>query len=262
MNCHDCQEWLQRRLDGEAVEDAVVAGHLADCADCRSRLDAAQRLLEGLRWLTPPQPAAGFAQRTLALVLAERRARLRRRWAGSMVAMAASLLVVALVGWNLSRDTDHGAAVADGAPKPEKKTQEIEKPQVKDTPKVVPPAAEPSLRETLQQASTAVGQLTDRLWQTTRDQADVWRDVTAPWEMARLDLSPKAPGGPRRPGQGKSGMTAGLQTVAGLTKRGLGFMLRDTAGLQPGRKAAWQPIGMGFVPYLRPSVVTIPRLAE
>jgi hypothetical protein len=96
MNCADCQERLQARLDGEVVPADEMAAHLAACPECRDLEAAARRLQTGLRLLTPPAPPAGFAERLVAGVLADRRRKVRRRlaFAGVVTALAASLLLV------------------------------------------------------------------------------------------------------------------------------------------------------------------------
>src|SRR5262249_3965595 len=94
MNCPECQDLLQYRLDGRAPHDPVpVEPHLAGCADCREWYSAAGRLEDGLRLLTPPAPPSGLTDRVVALALADRRRRARRwAWAGSAAAVAAGLL--------------------------------------------------------------------------------------------------------------------------------------------------------------------------
>src|SRR5262245_29537086 len=92
MNCLECQELLQRRLDGLAVADrAALERHLAACPECRSRHAAVAVLEEGLRTLPRAEPPADLAGRTAALLLLDRARRLRRRWVGA--AFAASLLL-------------------------------------------------------------------------------------------------------------------------------------------------------------------------
>src|SRR2546423_1857059 len=71
MNCPECQDLLQRRLDGAApAPDAALERHLADCARCRERHQAARRLLEGLQALPQPVPPANFAAAILLMLLA------------------------------------------------------------------------------------------------------------------------------------------------------------------------------------------------
>src|SRR5689334_125799 len=94
MNCHDCQQRLQARLDGAAVPaDDAVEAHLAACPECRALSDAAARLEAGLRLFTPPALPDALAARVAAGVLADRRRRRVRRLVFASVAVAASLLV-------------------------------------------------------------------------------------------------------------------------------------------------------------------------
>ena len=61
MDCLDCQELLQRRLDGEptSFDPVGLAAHLSLCPDCRDWYAAAQCLLDGVCLLAPPRPPAG-----------------------------------------------------------------------------------------------------------------------------------------------------------------------------------------------------------
>src|SRR5262245_5989505 len=99
MNCLECQELLQRRLDGEPLQDrAELDRHLVACPECRERHAAAQVLADGLKLLPRAAPPEGLAQRLAARVLGDRAVRLRRRvWGG--VALAASLLLAAMAGY-------------------------------------------------------------------------------------------------------------------------------------------------------------------
>src|SRR5271166_1397366 len=96
MNCLECQDVLQQRLDGDPIADrAALDLHLAACAECRARHAAAQRLEEGLRGTPRPTPPADLTDRTVARVLDDRLRRLRlRRRVGFL--LAASLLLAAV----------------------------------------------------------------------------------------------------------------------------------------------------------------------
>src|SRR5919108_390568 len=98
MNCLECQELLQRRLDGAPVADsAALEEHLRVCSTCRAQHQSAQLMLEGLRAL-PSLPAPEYlAPRIVAAVVRDQTAqsRWRRRvWTG--VAAAASLMLMAI----------------------------------------------------------------------------------------------------------------------------------------------------------------------
>ena len=60
MNCLECQDLLQRRLDGETVPgSAALEQHLAGCQSCRHTHAAGALLLEGLKELPPSPPLPG-----------------------------------------------------------------------------------------------------------------------------------------------------------------------------------------------------------
>jgi hypothetical protein len=229
MNCHDCQELLQRRLDGEAVTDAA-AQHLESCAECRALFAAARRLEEGLRLLVPPAVPPGFAGRTVGRMVAVRRTRLRWRWAAA-AALAASVLLGAWWIWDRTPAPPDNSSVVAEKPKDTPRTPPVAKGDADKKP-VTP---EPGLHDTLQQARTAMDQLTTRFWNKTLEQADVWRDVTVPLEMARLELNPKRTQGPAKVEAPRPGMTTGLQTVAAVTKRGISFMFHDGPPVPPAK---------------------------
>jgi hypothetical protein len=230
MNCRDCQELLQRHLDGEGIGEDP-AQHLSECSECKAEHAAARRLEEGLRLISPPLVPAGFAGRTLSRVRAQRRARLRWRWTVAGVAMAASVLVGLLVWDHATQPLDEVAVVDHGTNHPPKAPQEV--PVAKTKPEPTPVAPEPTLQETVQHSRIAMDQLANRFMDKTREQADVWRDVLAPVEVARVDFVVQQPAAVPKAGQPKSGLTTGMQTVTGLTKRGIGFLLRETPPMQP-----------------------------
>jgi predicted anti-sigma-YlaC factor YlaD len=92
--CADWTDELAHCLDGLPPRPSF-AGHLAQCADCRSWLAAGQLLLhEGLPALVVP---ADLADRVFQSVRADQRQRTRTRWlvyAGAGLAAAASVLAM------------------------------------------------------------------------------------------------------------------------------------------------------------------------
>src|SRR5262245_56198560 len=102
MNCLECQEMLQERLDGHAPADSPDAeAHLAQCATCRDQHAAALRLLEGMKEMPKPTPPPGFAQALASTVINDRRQRrdkLRRRLFVT-AALAASIILTLFVAY-------------------------------------------------------------------------------------------------------------------------------------------------------------------
>src|SRR5438270_872680 len=102
MQCHECHDLLQRRLDGEGPVDSVELGrHLAQCVSCRGIYASSELMLKGLKVLPAVALPAQFSQRMAGLVLADRQHRRRRVRARVWVtvALAASVLIMALAGY-------------------------------------------------------------------------------------------------------------------------------------------------------------------
>jgi hypothetical protein len=121
--CRATLETLQRVLDGEAnwptLDDDA---HLPACPACRERIRAAQLIISTLR----PHPGATTAlpshlrERILDRVNADRRARLRLRWAtvaGSLALAAAVLWAVGVVHYRPAVP-DNAEVVQQSAPVP------------------------------------------------------------------------------------------------------------------------------------------------
>jgi hypothetical protein len=97
MNCLECIELLQRRLDGELVSSTSLEEHLAQCAVCREQFALAQQLVGGVKAFTWPTPSGTLTERIISGVLEDRRMRRtkleRRLWI--TMALAASILLFA-----------------------------------------------------------------------------------------------------------------------------------------------------------------------
>jgi hypothetical protein len=179
MNCLECQDLLQARLDGRAVADrAALDRHLGDCADCRERHSAAQRLAEGLRRLAPPAPSAGLSARIVSNVLAERRAGLRFRRRVWAAAVAAGLLLGVFTGYQAFRRGLFGTG-GEGSPL-------AEQPRPAAPTKKAPA---PSLRAAFREAGSVAYALTRRTADETLARALRW-----------LPARPLSPGRPLKGG--------------------------------------------------------------
>ncbi|MCI0463847.1 MAG: zf-HC2 domain-containing protein [Gemmataceae bacterium] len=222
MNCPECQELLQRRLDGEPLLDcAELQQHLAACSECRERHAAVARLEEGLRLLPRPTPPAELAQRTAEQVLRDRRVRIRRRvWVG--VAIAASVLLVALTGYLGLWPWGQPQQVVIAPP--EKKE---------------PPEPEgPTIREGAQEAREALAALVDRFADRVREQGGLF-DVAAPIQYVSTDQLPQVnlltqPLGSTTQGlrQTNEGISAGARTVGNSARRAFSYFLRKMPPVQ------------------------------
>jgi hypothetical protein len=182
MNCLECQALVQQRLDGlPTLRSPAFDQHLAQCAACRE-LDAAARLLDhGVRTLPRPAPSEALAVRIVQAAVADRELRRRRvRLRLTMTAaLAASVMLLMVTGYLLptkDRKTDNQDVVAQndkaGGPRP--------------APEPEPKA--PVLAVRADEARQAVARLTERVADSTRDQAKTLLALAKP-----LDLAAKLP---------------------------------------------------------------------
>jgi predicted anti-sigma-YlaC factor YlaD len=217
MNCNECQDWLQRRLDGEATPAAPEwEDHLAHCLTCRGQHQGFQLLLDTVQELKRPTPSPGLAGRIVASVLKDRRARrvrLRVRLA-TTVALAASLLLAALAGYLW-------------LPKSKTALPDIVKKKLAPDPRLPVVVVEaPSLTRSVEEARAAVASLTEKIADKGKEQAWLWwpsaPEVLAPVKLER-PLDPAAQS-LRQTGQGVS---ESLQTVAQSAGRAVAYFFRE-----------------------------------
>jgi hypothetical protein len=225
MNCAESHELLQRRLDGEAVNEAGLGEHLLFCPGCRLQHAAAHRLLGGLEALEPPPPPDGLSRRIVARVLAERRARLARRLVLPLAAAAGLLLAVSLLArlWPPAPLPTEPPTIAQRPPEP---------PEV-DVPELLPP---PSLRDSVTEAGSAVVRATRRTAdETVKQTRALLPSLPAPGldEPAALTPAPAASASLREAGQGVS---AGLEPVASSARRAVDMFLREIPPVEPESK--------------------------
>jgi hypothetical protein len=245
MNCTDCQERLQARLDGEGVPADEIAAHLAACPECRALEAAARRMQAGLRLRTPPVPPAGLAERITAGVLADRRRRTRRRLAfvGVVTALAASLLMALFIA-----PGDDGRTPAGWVK--EKyyavKWQLIPGSRYEDDPSIRslyqitldgPPHSEeepaPSLNDNMAEATSAVASLARR----TADETVSNGQMLVPTVSLPM-TEPEVLGPPLEPPaqslrEAGHGVALGLEPVTNSAVRALDLFRRDITPMAP-----------------------------
>jgi Putative zinc-finger len=217
MNCHECEEWLQRRLDGDPAAAVELEEHLAGCPSCRQQHQAAVLLLEGLQGLKRSLRHRNLTGSILTRVAMDRRAqrRLRVRMAGG--ALAACLLLAALAGYLWLPGSDTRRPVASGTELPAPAPQAV--------------ARAPSLTTSVAEARAAVASLTERLADKGKEQAQRW------WPVGPLDVSQALPRvaeleTPLDPAaksllQTGQGMSEGLQSVAQSARRAVAYFMRE-----------------------------------
>jgi hypothetical protein len=203
MTCPDCQQLLQRRLDGETVAEAELAAHLALCGECRAWQAAAQQLQAGVRLLPRPVPPPNLAGSVVRLVLAERRVARRRRYVlGAVAALAAGVLLAVTVSyWLPSRE--------EGRPLPQ---QNI----VEKKPEEPPPKNAVSLRESMADVAQLTFKRADETVRTLLPGAAVNEPGTAPTSSPVDSLR-----------EAGSSVSAGLEPVAESARRAWNLLLRE-----------------------------------
>ncbi|MBM4072088.1 MAG: zf-HC2 domain-containing protein [Planctomycetes bacterium] len=225
MKCHDFQELLQRRLDGEQLDkDWAVREHAAACLDCRSLQQAADSMLDQLRSQSPTMPPLDLTRRILVRVEADQKNRLPRRFRaparlgrlgrlGTYLALAASVLLAVLAGM-------YGLPWLR-APAPKQEPQQLVKTE--------PP---PSMEKSVEEARQAVASLADK----STDQMRVLLSVTNPMENVGMAESapPLEPAASLR--QAGQGAAEGLQTVASSTQRAFAYFFREFTQADAGKQ--------------------------
>jgi hypothetical protein len=225
MNCPECHDLLQQRLDGRPAADrAALERHLSDCPDCRERHAAARLLERGLRALKRPTPPADLGRHIASRVLAERRQSLRFRRLLPLAA-AAALLLITLGGYLWLRSWTP-------LPGPDRSPVAQEK---------KPPEA-PSLRRHVEEAGSAAVALAGRVAdETVGPTRRLLTEVPAlPMPMGQLpdvtDLEQPLDPAAQSLRQAGQTVSAGLGPVATSARRAFDLFLREIPPLESDRK--------------------------
>ena len=222
MNCLECQDLLQQRLDGLPIAaDPALDRHLSECAACRERHAAARAMLEALRAAPRPVPPVGFTSRVLAAAVRDRlrrRVRLRRSLIVT-AALAASILIMLVLAYYKSAP-DGDAKVQPG-------------PIAQDPPKPAPPAPEKPHDPAKQEAPPTLAALTGKLADRTLDQAKALLAAANPVEGLPVGEMPNVPtlepldpaAQPLRQGAQEAGES--FQAVTRSARRALDYFSRE-----------------------------------
>jgi hypothetical protein len=212
MNCLECQDLLQRRLDGEAVIiSPAMRRHLAACPSCRVLHASGQVLLGELRTVPAPALAGDFSQRMTVMVLRDRRQRKRLRLVVT-AALAASLLIMALAGYFVS------------GPGPVAKVN-IEKMRIDH------PDQMPHLAQSVDDTRQAFASLSERWAEHAREQTKNFLAAAKPIDIPGVDFlqdmaEPLEPAAQSLQQAGQ-GVAESLQPVTTSAGRALAYLLRD-----------------------------------
>ena len=215
MNCLECREQLQKRMDGELVASQVLEQHLNQCATCREQHVAAQRLLDALKHLPNPKPSANFAQSMVTQVIRDRwhrQQRVRRRVFVTM-GLAASVLFMLMLAYYW-------------LPRTEKNDPQPKTPFVLQEPKkeVTPPKQSDEPKK--QEPRNALTVLTNRVADTTRDHAKV---VLAAADLNAMEKLPAVNELPMNPNVLEAGqeVSDSVRTVTRNARKAFDFFARE-----------------------------------
>lgn len=215
--CRPAVDRLQALLDDRRSPNELLADpHVSGCADCRERVRGAAVVADLLSLaLDAVAVPAGFADAVVGDVLADRRRRLRVRFAGRVaggLAVAACLAVAVGVWWN-----QRGAVVVKHVPPPA-------------PPKEQAPA--PRLGDQFAEAGDAIRSLTAKAAESpvpTPSFGPLAGVFTAPPPMP---LEPAAHSLSALPDAAR----ASLEPVTGPAYRAFSRLLEDVSAVQPGEK--------------------------
>jgi hypothetical protein len=223
MNCLECQNLLQQRLDGATTLLAPdLDSHLAQCSSCRQLHLSGNVLLKGLKALPAPMAPMDFTKRLAAAVMKDRQLRRGRRRVRLVItaALAACLLIMTFAGYALlpvHRDTDfHPEIVA------KKDSQE-------NVRKATTP---PRLTQSVDEARQAFASLSERWAENAQKQTKLLLAAT-PLPMSEIDVLPAGSAALELEPAAKSLQQAGqgvadtLQPVAQTARRAVAYFVRD-----------------------------------
>jgi hypothetical protein len=218
MNCLECRELLQKRMDGETICAQTLEPHLSQCTTCREQYAAAQCLLAATKHLSHPKPATNFVQSMVAQVMQDRRQRQQkmRRRVFVTTALAASVLVMLMLAYSWLPPT----GTNEPAPKPlitqQHPKEEAPQPKLPDQPKDTKK----------QEPRNAVTAWTNRLADTMRDHAEV---VLVAADLDGMDKLPAVNDLPMNSGMREAGqeVSDGVRTVTRNARKALDFFARE-----------------------------------
>jgi len=217
MNCSECQLSLQLWADGiRGEENLAIERHLAVCPNCRDWQLALSTLQASLQRLPRSEVPGGLASRIVHRALSERRS---RRWRYQVLVLAASFVLAILLG-----------SVLNSAFKDDKNTVERE-PQTKNEPiEFNTPEGQPSLKESVTNAGSAVVSLSMQAKEETRF---LWSIAWPPIELSLPQPKDKTPSPWLEMGKGVS---SGLEPVTDHAFRALDLFLHEVPSLPSSSK--------------------------
>ncbi len=221
MNCLECQELLQRVLDGESHDErrTEVEPHLTICTNCREFHAAGQRLLEGLRYMPTPMPPADLTAKVTSRVLSQgRRLRFQRR-----VVAAAALAATLLLAWVGFRSFQGSPDTTTASTPPEESRPGVAKP--------VP------LDRGMAQAGLAIVAITRRAADETVGQGRLLLPVVVPNDvLPKHQANAPSPQPAASLQEVRQTVSLGLEPITTSARRAVDLFLREIPPMPVDRK--------------------------
>lgn len=221
--CSATRNWLQRELDGNsAPEPDSIREHREQCVDCKACINASRVLLAGLSKLKSLEPAIGFADR----VLAKDQADMVRPWlirrqtvVGGFVLAVSVLIAVFVVIDRIPKSKHSHGLIAMAVPAPV------------GSPVAVLPDKPAVLRESFQEASSAVSAL-------TRNATENGFGLKLPkWPMPKMPVDPKIDPALASLKEVRHNAELSLAPITDSTRRAFGVFWRELGPDADGRAA-------------------------
>ena len=236
--CAQVASDIEKLLNGELTAlSAAHEDHRRICTECAAMVRAAAQLQRGLSLMSAPTVPDGFSNRVVSAVLADGKVVARRRTqrvrSFLLVTLAASVLLALGGVWALSEAGPLHKLIVRETPAP----TPVEPPNTvaKDS----TPAPPISLRDSLQEASTAVASLTRRTADETMAPTRklISSQIEAP-SLVAVDELPKAIDPAAQSLQEvRQGAAAGLEPMAASARRAFSMFLREVPPAAGERKS-------------------------
>lgn len=236
--CRATVERVQLVLDGAAAADLVENDpHATVCAACRDRLRAVRVLLSALALPGEPVAApAGFAERALLAVAADRRAQARGRVykaAAAVLALAAAVLVGV---WFIAKPAAQNEVVV-ASPQPQPAPEVA--PEKRDQAPNAPPAPEPRpirVADALANTGQAILDVPNPLADSVAAAPKVFGALSDSFKLPPPAADPM--GGALEPARRSladlpDAARVGLEPVTGTAEKALARFLRDVESVKP-----------------------------
>jgi len=243
--CRATVEQIQRALDGVAETETLADDpHSVVCAACRERIRAARVLMSVLA--TPPEPVAvpaGFADRVLAAVAADRQAEPPRGYTrAARVTGWAALAAAIIVGmfYLAARQHPTSNTLVPGPVETAKPTEIAPAPREKPTPAPVPnpaPAPRPiRIGDEFAKAGQAILDAPNPLAESVAVAPKIFDAFTDPFKNSGAQPDPMATAiEPARKSIADLPVAArsGLEPVTGTAEKAFNRFLRDMGAVKP-----------------------------